>query len=236
VIVEKGLQQHDKDWLGHYVLVTGYDDERARFITQDSLIMADLPVPYEAFAPQWWRDFNNVYMVIFPPQDQARVLALLGDQADPQANIQAAAEKARAEIPTLSGRDQYFAWFNLGSNLAALQDYAGAAEAYDQAFAIYPSIPEADRPWRMLWYQTGPYAAYYYTGRHQDVVNLANTTLSFLDKPILEETLYWRGLAREAQGDLEGAIADYQKAAQINPSSTPAMEQLQRLGAASQQP
>ena len=31
---------------------------------------------------------------------------------------------------------------------------------------------------RMMWYQTGPYFAYYYSARYQDVINLANTTLN----------------------------------------------------------
>ena len=82
----------------------------------------------------------------------------------------------------------------------------------------------------MLWYQTGPYEAYYLTGRYQDVINLVNQTLSFLGSPILEESLYWRGLAREGLGDLEGAAADLIKAAEINPTSTDVLEQLDRLG------
>jgi tetratricopeptide (TPR) repeat protein len=157
-------------------------------------------------------------------------MMILGPQADPVANSQYAAQKALQETAVLSGRDLYFAWYNLGSNRVALQDYAGAAQAYDQAFALYPSIPEDDRPWRMLWYQTGPYPAYYYTGRYQDVIQLGTQTLSLLGQPILEETLYWMGMAREAQGDLEKAIADYQKAVDINPSSTPARQELVRLG------
>ena len=232
VIIEHGLQQHANDWLGHYVLITGYDDERQRFLTQDSLIMADLPVDYATLDEHWWRDFNYAYIVIYPAGREAEVMALLGPQADVTENYRYAAQKARDETGVLSGRDLYFAWYNLGTNLVALEDYAGAAAAYDQAFSIYPSIPEEDRPWRMLWYQTGPYPAYYYTGRYDDVVNLGNQTLSQLGKPILEETLYWLGMAREGQGDMEKAIYDLQRAYALNPNSTSALQELQRLGAA----
>jgi hypothetical protein len=72
--------------------------------------------------------------------------------------------------------------------LLNLQDYAGAAQAYDSAFALYAALPQDERPWRLLWYQDGPYAAYYHTGRYQDVINLAHSTLINVDKPVLEET------------------------------------------------
>ena len=125
VVIEKGLQQHPKDWMGHYALLNGYDDARQRFISQDSFIMADLPVPYSELDGQWWRDFNYVYLVIYPAEREAEVLALLGPQADVKYNHQFAAQKAQDEISALSGRDLYFAWYNLGSSLVALQDYAG---------------------------------------------------------------------------------------------------------------
>jgi hypothetical protein len=230
VIIEKGLQQHPKDWMGHYALVSGYDDARQRFITQDSYIMPNLPVAYTDLSEHWWRDFNYVYMVIYQPEDQAQVMQILGPHADEAANYQYAAQKAESETQTLSGRDLYFAWFDLGTNRLTLGDYVGAAQAYDQAFAIYPTIPDDDRPWRMLWYQVGPYAAYYYTGRYDDVTNLGNATLNALGKPILEETFYWMGKAREAQGEMDKAIQDYQRAVELNPESTPAQAELQRLG------
>jgi tetratricopeptide (TPR) repeat protein len=232
VIVEKGLQQHPKDWMGHYALVSGYDDARQRFITQDSYIMPNLPVAYTDLSDHWWRDFNYIYLVIYPPEDEAQVMQILGPQADETANYQYAAQKSESETQTLSGRDLYFAWFDLGTNRLALGDYAGAAQAYDQAFALYPTISDDERPWRMLWYQVGPYAAYYYTGRYDDVINLGNATLTALGKPILEETFYWMGKAREAQGELDKAIQDYQRAVQLNPESTPAQAELHRLGVA----
>lgn len=230
VMIEKGQQPHPGDWMGHYVLFSGYDDALGRFISQDSYIMPDLPVPYEQVSDQWWRDFNYTYIVIYPPERELEVTSILGPHTDKVFNAQAAAERARLEIETQQGRDQFFAWYNLGTNLVALGDYAGAAQAYDQAFSIYPTIPEEDRPWRMLWYQAGPYAAYYHTGRYQDVITLGNQTLDSAGGPILEESFYWLGKAREAEGDMEKAIYDYQKAYEINPTSTPARDELERLG------
>jgi hypothetical protein len=231
VIIEKGFLPPKQQWMGHYELVTGYDDGRERFITQDSYIMADYPLPYAELAERW-RDFNYLYLVVFPPERAAEVQAILGTQADETANFQFAAERAAAETEELSGRDLFFAWYNRGTSLVGLEDYVGAAAAYDQAFAVYAALPAEERPWRMLWYQIGPYPAYYHTGRYQDVINLAKTTIAVFDKPVLEESYYWRGLARQALGDQEGAIADLQRAAQLNPTSTGALDQLARLGVA----
>jgi tetratricopeptide (TPR) repeat protein len=68
----------------------------------------------------------------------------------------------------------------------------------------------------MLWYQTGPYPAYYYTGRYQDVINLADNTLAVMSEPVLEESFYWRGLAYQALGDLSHAENDYRKSISLN--------------------
>ncbi len=229
VLIEKGHQPPKDWWMGHYLVITGYNDNKQRFTAQDSLLGADQQLPYAELEP-WWRDFNYVYIVIYPPEREAEVLSLLGPQVDEQANYQYAADKARQEIPTLSGRDQYFAWYNLGTNLVALKDYAGAAAAYDQAFAINASLPEKQRLYRMLWYQVGPYEAYFYTGRYQDLLDLGNATLAWVGEPLLEETFYWLGRAREALGDLDKAIYDYKQAVRINPRSTPAQAELDRLG------
>ncbi len=111
-----------------------------------------------------------------------------------------------------------------------LLDYAGAASAYDQAFALYPSLPQKERPWRMMWYQTGPYWAYYYTGRYQDVVDLATKTLDNMSDPVLEESYYWRGLAYDALGDRQKAVEDLRMSHTGHPEFPPAIEQLRQLG------
>lgn len=228
VITERGHDPADDDWMGHYVLFTGYDDARARYTVQDSLIMENFPLPYEELVLRWM-DFNYMYIVIYPPEREAEVLSLLGPHADPAYNLQVAVQRAQQDISALSGRDQFFAWYNLGSSLVKLEDWEAAAQAYDQAFSLYAGMSEEERPWRMLWYQAGPYAAYYYTGRYNDAINLADTTLSIFSRPILEEALYWRGLAKEALGDREGALADLERAYELNPYSTPAGEALGRL-------
>lgn len=237
VLIEKGLDPHDDAWLGHYQIISGYNDVKAQFMVYDSYEgpAEAWGVPYDVVA-QFWRHFNFVYVVIFPPERSAEVQSILGPNGDPTLNFQHAAELALQEANNLTGREQFFAWFNRGANLAYLQDYAGAAQAYDMAFGLYAALPLEERPWRLFWYQDGPYTAYYHTGRYQDVINLAHTTLINVDKPVLEETYYWRGMAKEALGDRSGAIEDLQRAATLNPNSTPASTELQRINSAGTSP
>ena len=65
-----------------------------------------------------------------------------------------------------------------GQNVQVFE-YVDAAFAYDFAFQLYAGLEndETSRPYRIMWYQTGPYFAYYFSGRYQDTINLANTTL-----------------------------------------------------------
>lgn len=230
VVVEKGFEGVGFDgWMGHYQVVSGFDDIQAVFVVQDSYKGSNLQIPYLDFE-EHWRAFNYTYLVIYPSEKREQVLQILDLQAFDNYNNRFAEQKARTETATLTGRDQYFAWFNLGTNLVNLQDYTGAATAFDAAFANYPNIPESERPWRILWYQTAPYFAYYYTGRYKDVIDLATTTLDTMSEPVLEESYYWRARARLALGDRQGALEDLRSSIEAHPGFTPTIEQLTLLG------
>jgi len=230
VLIEAGHDPPDDSWMGHFLVVSGYDDDLSMFTVQDSLTNPDTPMTYADLTQHWWRDFNYVYLVIYPKERQAELERLLGPRLDETYSYQLAAQKAMDEITTLQGRDLFFAWFNLGSSQVGLADYAAAAQAYDKAFEIYQTLPEDMRPYRLMWYQVGPYQAYYNSGRYQDVINLANTTFTWASKPVLEESYYWRGMAYQALGKTNLAIADLKKAAALNPNFALPRLELQHLG------
>lgn len=230
VTIEKGFEGAGFDgWMGHYEVLTGYDDGRQRFTAQDSYIMPDLPVTYRD-VENYWRNFNYTLLVIYPPDREAELLSILGPLADEETSYRIAAQRASDEIYATTDRDQFFAWFNRGSSLVLLRDYQGAAQAYDAAFKLYATLDTNTRPWRMLWYQTGPYFAYYYSGRYLDVLNLATQTLQIMDEPNLEESYYWRALARLALGDSAGAVDDLRTSLNYHPGFAPSTAQLQAMG------
>ncbi|MBW8012121.1 MAG: hypothetical protein FVQ83_12920 [Chloroflexi bacterium] len=238
VIVEKGYYEFDHTgtygWLGHYLFVTGYDEVEQHFIVQDTYLEpgADMQSPYDVFE-DGWRSFNYLFMVVFPPVQEAEVLEQLGPWADEAWANRNAWQIANAETEIFSGINQFFAWFNTGASHVKLFEYVDAASAFDNAFLLYNNLTTDDtqRPYRIMWYRTGAYWAYYYSARYQTVIDLANTTLyETISAPTLEESLYWRGLAREALGDLEGAIEDYLETVRLNYNFTPGLDQLERLG------
>lgn len=230
VIVEKGFEGVGFDgWMGHYQVVTGYDDAAGQFIVQDSYKGPDIPVSYDSFLSDW-RAFNDTYIVIYPLDRRQQVLDILGLNAYDNFNQRSALQKAQRETTRLVGRDLFFSLFNQGTNQVALQDYSAAAAAYDAAFANYGQLNQEIRPWRMMWYQTGPYFAYYFSGRYQDVINLATQTLDAMSEPILEESLYWRARAFLALADAEAAEKDLKACLEAHPGFEPCEQELLKMG------
>ncbi len=237
VVAEKGYYERDytgkMGWMGHYQFVTGYDDATATLLAQDTYLDGpNFAIPYEEFT-EGWRAFNYLFVVTYPSEREGDVLTLLGPLGDANAAAQRALERAQAESQTLDGINRFFAYFNIGTSHVALQQYADAAYAYDFAFQLYAGLTSDNsiRPYRMMWYQTGPYFAYYYSGRYADVINLATTTLEdTISEPVLEESLIWRGRAYYMAGQTNKAIADYRAALKVHPNWPPAVQALRDLG------
>jgi tetratricopeptide (TPR) repeat protein len=237
VVTEKGYYERDytgkMGWMGHYQFVTGYDDTKSVVVAQDTYLDGpNFQIPYEEFT-DGWRSFNYVFVVVYPAERESEVMKLLGSLADADEAARMSLQRAQAEGQSLSGIDQFFAWFNMGTSHVALREYGDASYAYDYAFQLYSGLTDDNsiRPYRIMWYQTGPYFAYYYSNRFSDVINLATTTLEdTISEPVLEESLIWRGRAYYMAGDTKAAIKDYRAALKVHPNWLPAVQALQDLG------
>ena len=206
VIVEKGFQpDEEKGWMGHYLLLTGYNKSNQTFTSQDSYSGPNILVSYAELDADW-QAFNRMFIVVYPEVEQEAVLELLGDHAEENDSYNLALQSGQLES-TLDPNNA-FAWHNLGVSQSYFGEFAEASSAFDKARAI-------GLAWRMLWYQTEMYQAYFNMERYSDVVNLASSTLE--TTPNLEESYFWRGKARYALGDVDGAISDHRKALEYNP-------------------
>jgi tetratricopeptide (TPR) repeat protein len=136
---------------------------------------------------------------------------LLGEEMDD--DTMWANSLSQAQLDASREPGNAFSWFNLGTAYTAVGDFEKAAIAFDQARAI-------GLPWRMLWYQFGPYEPYYHVGRYDDVLLLTETTLK--DRPYFEESFYYRGLAEAALGNIPSARENLERAYTFNPNYTPA--------------
>lgn len=219
VIIETGYYLEGSDWLGHYQTLIGYDDSLAQFIVNDSNIGPNHIETY-SYLDQKWQHFNRTFIAIYLPQDEEKVARILGDRMDPVQAAQIAFDTAQAEArldPTNA-----FAWFNMGTSLVGMGDYQLAAAAYDKALAL------GELPWRMLWYQPGPFEAYYNAGFYTDVVSLAGSNLSNNGR-LVEETHYWLGMALAAEGKSQDAQSAFRQALRLNPQYEAAQLALDNL-------
>lgn len=214
VLMEKGFDpEPDRlGWMGHYILVVGYNEFDRAFITMDSYLGPSQNEPYPEF-DDFWKHFNRTYIVIYRPEQQEDLAAILGEDMDPTVNLWNTLEIAIAEVN--DDPQDAFAWFNLGSSYTQVGFYQDAAGAFDQARLL-------GLPWRMLWYQFGPYQAYYQVGRYDEVLALAEATLATSLE--IEESFFYKGLALQALGNLDGARSAFQEAIDFNPNYVEAIQ------------
>lgn len=218
VIIEKGYTPDGYDWMGHYLLLTGYDDSVNVYSTMDSFVGAK-NYTYDEINDKW-KHFNYTYIVLYRAEREAELMELLGDHSDEWQNNILSLELARNEA-TEDPTDAH-AWFNMGTNFVSLGMYDAAAQAYDQAVSL-------GLPWRMMWYQFGPYEAYYNTGRYDDMIRIARQNQNDGGGHFVEETWYYLGLAREGRGETDLALQNYTSAITFNPNFTPAVDARARV-------
>ncbi|NJN93230.1 MAG: tetratricopeptide repeat protein [Anaerolineales bacterium] len=205
---------HDEDGLGHYRLVTGFDDATRQFNTFDSLNGPDFQVSYEQFDSDW-RVFNRVYVLVYPPEQADTIAAIIGPDMDDTMLDERLVAEAEAEVEAKP--EDAIAYFNLGDSLTRLGRFQEAVAAFDRARQL-------GLHWRRLWYQFTPFEAYYAAGRYQDVLDLTEATIK--GSGGLEEAYYYKGLALQALGQ-PGAEVEFQAALDYNPNFAAAAEAMQ---------
>jgi len=225
VILETGYYVPDVEgWMGHYLTVIGFDESK-RIIYGLDTYLGDGPdnlgyqEKYDDLDTRW-RHFNRAYIVVYPQAREAELAAILGPHMDETYNAQHALNVAKGEAAAKPTNP--FVWFNMGSSYVLLRQYKEAATAFDQASRVGGGLP-----FRFLWYQFGPYEAYYNIGKYSAV--LALTSATFQTTSFVEETFYWRGMVEAAQGKTQQAIDDFKRALKFNPNFTPAADMLAQV-------
>jgi tetratricopeptide (TPR) repeat protein len=222
VVVEKGFDpEPDRlGWMGHYLLLTGYSDVEREFVTMDSYLGPNRGISYTDL-DKFWRHFNRTYIVVHRPDQTAAVASIIGEDIDDFTMWTNAMYNAQAEI-SLDNNDP-FAWYNLGSSLVELGRYEQAATAFDES----RRLGILNYQWRILWYQFGPYEAYYRVGRYEDVLTLASVTIA--NNEYAEESFYYKGLVYMAQDQLPAAKREFERALRNNENYTAAELMLEQV-------
>ncbi len=202
VVAETAFVKQPQGWMGHYRLLVGYDEKD--FNTYDSYDGPNVKISVEALDEEW-RAFDRLYLVVYREDQDALVRAIVGEAMDDRVMFSNALVRAQNEMA--ANAQDAFAQFNYGSSLLGLKRYKEAAAAYDRARVT-------GLPWRMLWYQFGPYEAYLQAERYQEVITLADALLK--TSYDLEESHYYRGLALQAMGRKEEARREFETALSYN--------------------
>lgn len=222
VIIETGAMFEAYDWIGHYRTVVAYDDVFQVFYFFDSFLgigeSAQGVTETYANVDKDWQAFNRTFIVVYEPQREGLLRSILDERWSAEGAAQNAFEVAQEEAR--QEPQNAFAWFNMGTALVDLGRYQEAANAYDRALRV-------KLPWRMMWYQFGPFKAYFEVGRYDDVLSLVQINLNNAEE--LEETYYWQGQALQAQGQTEQARVSYRRALAYNSNFDDARTALNNL-------
>ncbi len=231
VVIEKGYELPDTGWWGHYLTMFGYDDAKEELYSQDSFLGpfdgSGRVDSYEEIE-KFWQQFNYTFYVVYTPEQEAEVAAILGPEMFDDIEMWKTAA-ARAEAETQTNPDDAIAWFNLGTALTRIGGETGAPEFYQGGAQAFDKARELGLPPRMLWYQFQPYLAYMKVERYQDMLDLADATLASQGGRNVEETYWYKGHALAFLGDIFGAREAYQEALRVNENFYPAQWSLDAL-------
>ncbi len=199
VVVKTWLKQ-DED-IGHFRLVKGFDESKQVIIQDDSYEGKDKEFSYYDFL-KLWQPFNYNYIVVYKPEQEALVKAILKQEWQEQTAWENALSRAQKE--TQLTPDNPYPLFNQATSFYHLGEYEKTVQIFKQV--------EQDLPKRMLWYQIEPVKSYQQLGRYDEALALIARILSSNNKAFSElyqirgEIYYDQGKKQEAKQEFEQAL------------------------------
>ncbi len=158
---------NNKDDIGHFIIVRGYDDTTNQIVFDDSYYAPNRKTTYQELL-SLWQPFNYEYLILVKEENKEKIEQILKEES----NIQLAWENAqqRSIEETRAEPQNPFPPFNN----ARASFYLGN---YEQTINVYESI-KAQLPSRMLWYQYEPILAYEKLGKTKEVFSLIDAILN----------------------------------------------------------
>ncbi|MEK7863859.1 MAG: C39 family peptidase, partial [Chloroflexota bacterium] len=131
-MVTQWMQDPTISRVAHWRTMRGYDDARRVFYVNDPVLGNNVALSYDWFAKNW-QSFSYRYMVVYRPQDEPLVRAVIGrDWSEPYVR-QAMYERARGEA---LAHDTSFAWLAYGEASYAFGMFAEAVAAFERGLSL----------------------------------------------------------------------------------------------------
>ncbi len=212
-----------KTWLnpgediGHFRLIRGFDEERGVIIQDDSYQGKDREINYDVFLSMW-QPFNYDYTLVYPPEKEQLVQAIIGNESEDVVMWTNSLERAKKESQIEP--QNIYPWFNMSVSYFHLGKF-------DKSIAAFEEVQNR-LPGRMLWYQIEPIEAYTKEGEWDTALVLidkilANNNRAFSELYILKGDWY------KIQGDLSNARRQYELAVFYNSNLPKAQDKLQSI-------
>lgn len=96
-MVTQWLQDPTVSRISHWRAVRGYDDAKGAFYVNDPMLGANVPLGYGWFGANW-QAFAYRYMVLYRPEDEPLLKAIIGDEWFERPMRLALYERAKAEV------------------------------------------------------------------------------------------------------------------------------------------
>src|SRR5713226_7965154 len=131
-MVTQWMQDYSISRIGHWRTVRGYDDSERVFYVNDSMLGNGVPLAYDWFNRNW-QSFNYRYMVIYKPEDEALLKAIMGPQVSDEIMRRDLYERAKREA---SVQNTNLAWLALGEASYSYGMFDEAVAAFEKGLAM----------------------------------------------------------------------------------------------------
>jgi hypothetical protein len=118
--------------IAHWRTVRGYDDTAGVVYVNDSMLGNMVPLPYEWFGRNW-QSFSYRYMVIYRPEDEKLLKAIMGPQVSDAVMRRDLYERAKKEALT---QDTNFAWLAYGEAAYSFGMFEEAVAAFEKGLSM----------------------------------------------------------------------------------------------------
>ena len=129
-MVTQWMQDPTISRVAHWRTVRGYDDTKGVFYVNDSMLGNMVPLSYDWFGKNW-QSFQYRWMVIYKPEDELLLKAVVGNDWSEPVMRQSLYERARAEA---AAQDTNFAWLAYGEASYANGMFEEAVAAFERGF------------------------------------------------------------------------------------------------------